>query len=137
MDDPRRGGGRQTVGVDMGHDIVADFLLPPLGGVVVDIGNMGFQLRHLLRSDGQPQLMLCPGQLHPQPPPRLKAHVRGKQVQHILGCVPGGKRGFIEILTHKSSSFLVELAPFYRKPWKMSTQRNWNGTAVPVLPLSG
>ena len=61
---------------DMGHDIVADFLLPPLGGVVVDIGNMGFQLRHLLRSDGQPQLMLCPGQLHPQPPPRLKAHVR-------------------------------------------------------------
>ena len=83
------------------------------------------------------QLMLCPGQLHPQPPPRLKAHVRGKQVQHILGCVPGGKRGFIEILTHKSSSFLVELAPFYRKPWKMSTQRNWNGTAVPVLPLSG
>ena len=65
MDDPRRGGGRQTVGVDMGHHVMADFLFPLLRGSVVDVGDVGFQFRHLLCGDGQAQLVLRPGQLHP------------------------------------------------------------------------
>ena len=134
MDDPRRGGGRQTVGVDMGHDIVADFLLPPLGGVVVDVGDVGFQLRHLLRRDGQAQVMLRPGQLHPQPPPGLEPHIRREQVQHIGGGVAGGQGGFVNVLAHKSPSFtlMIRFNSFYRKTAEMSRQKNWNGGAVPV-----
>ena len=103
MDDPRRGGGRQTVGVDMGHHVMADFLFPLLRGSVVDVGDVGFQLRHLLCGDGQTQFVLRPGQLHPQPPPGLEPHIRREQVQHIGGGVAGGQGGFVNILAHKGS----------------------------------
>ena len=103
MDDPRRGGGRQTVGVDMGHHVMADFLFPLLCGSVVDVGDVGFQLRHLLCGDGQTQLVLRPGQLHPQPPPGLEPHIRREQVQHIGGGIAGGQGGFVNILAHKGS----------------------------------
>ena len=108
MDDPRRGGGRQTVGVDMGHHVMADFLFPLLCGSVVDVGDVGFQLRHLLCGDGQTQLVLRPGQLHPQPPPGLEPHVRGKQVQHVFRRIPGSQGGFVNVLAHKSPSFTFE-----------------------------
>ena len=108
VDDARRRGGRQAISIHMGHDIVADLLLPLLRGGVVDIGDVGFQLRHLLRRDGQAQIMLRPGQLHPQPPPGLEPHVRGKQVQHVFRRIPGSQGGFVNVLAHKSPSFTFE-----------------------------
>ena len=67
---------RQAIGVNMGHYIVAHLPLPALGGFIVDVLHMLLQLLHLSGGDGQAQLMLSPGQLHPQAAPGLKTHVR-------------------------------------------------------------
>ena len=106
VDDPRGGGGRLAVGVDVGHHVVADLLLPRRSRLIVDVGDVGLQLRHLLRGDGQAQIVLCPGQGHPQPPPGLKAHVGGEQVQHERRGVPGRQGGFVTFFGHKRSTFL-------------------------------
>ena len=107
VDDPRGGGGRLAVGVDVGHHVVADLLLPRRSRLIVDVGDVGLQLRHLLRGDGQAQIALGPGQGHPQPPPGLKAHVGGEQVQHERRGVPGRQRGFVTIFGHKWATFLL------------------------------
>ena len=83
MDDARRLRRGLAVGIDMGHHVVADFLLPPAGGIVVDIGDVLLQLADLLLRYRQAQVMLGPGQGRPQAAPGLKAHVRREQVQHI------------------------------------------------------
>ena len=116
MDDAGRRRGCQPVSIHMGHDVVADFLFPLFCSRIVDIGHMGFQLRHLLRRNGQAQIMLRPCQFHPQPPPGLEPHIRGKQVQHIPGRIAGSQWGFIRILAHKCSSPLRILHRVRRKP---------------------
>ena len=83
MDDARRQRRGLAVGIDVGHDIVADLPLPLPGGIVVDIGDVLLQLADLLLRYRQAQVMLGPGQGRPQAAPGLKAHVRREQVQHI------------------------------------------------------
>ena len=111
MDDAGGGGGRLAVGVHMGHDIVADFLLPRGGAVVVNVGDVGFQLRHLLGGDGEAQIVLRPGQSHPQAAPGLDAHIGGEQVQHELGGVPGRQGGFITVFGHNKVTIPIGLCP--------------------------
>ena len=79
------GGGRRglAVGVDVRHHIVAHLALALLGHGVVNVGDVRFQLRDLPGGDGQSQLVLRAGKRAPQPPPCLKAHIGGEQVQHI------------------------------------------------------
>ena len=101
VDDAGGGGGRLAVGVHVGHHVVADLLLPCCRHIIVDVGDVGLQLRHLLRRDGQAQIMLRPGQGHPQPPPGLEAHVRGEQVQHERRGIPGRQGGFVFVLGHR------------------------------------
>lgn len=98
---PGGGGSRLAVGVHVGHHVVADLFLPCCRHIIVDVGDMGLQLRHLLRRDGQAQIMLRPGQGHPQPPPGLKAHVRGEQVQHERRGIPGRQGGFVTVFGHR------------------------------------
>ena len=61
------GGGRGgfPVGVDMGHDIVADFPFPFRREREINIADMVFQFGHLFRRNGQAQLGFRPGQFHP------------------------------------------------------------------------
>ena len=97
MDNPRRRRDRFAVGVNVRHDIMADFLFPLGGALVVDIRDVRFQSGHLFRRDGQAQVMLRPGQGHPQPPPGLNTGVGGKQIQHEFRRIAGGQRGFITV----------------------------------------
>ena len=88
VDDARRSRCGLAVGVHMGHHVVAHLPLTLGGHVVVDVGDVGLQLRHLLCRDGQAQVVLGAGQRRPQPPPGLIAAVVREQVQHVLGGVP-------------------------------------------------
>ena len=105
MDDACGGGGRLAVGVDVGHHVVADLFFPLGGAVIVDVGDMGFQLRNLLRRDGEAQIVFRPGQGHPQPPPSLNPCVGGEEPQHEGGGIPGGKGGFVTIFCHENQPF--------------------------------
>ena len=58
-----------SVGVNVGHHVVAELLFPLGGGVVIDVVQMGFQLGHLFGGDWEAQFHLSPGQGHPQAPP--------------------------------------------------------------------
>ena len=60
----------------MRHHVVAHLALALRGRVIVDVGDVRSELVDLRLHDGQTQLMLRAGQLHPEPPPCLKAHVR-------------------------------------------------------------
>ena len=83
MDNACRSRSSFTIGVDMGHHIVAHFFFPLRRTVKINIINMGFQLRHLLRRDGQPELMLSPRQCHPELSPGTDALFLREQMKHI------------------------------------------------------
>ncbi len=104
VDDARGGGRGRAVGVDVGHHVMPDFLFPPGSQLEVDVGEMVLQLLHLFRRHGQAQLMLRPGQGHPQPPPGLDAGFGGEEVQHELRRIAGGEGGFVAVLTHRHTS---------------------------------
>ena len=104
MDDALGGGGRQTISVDVGHHVVADLFFPPAHGLVVDVGDVGLQLIHLLLRDGKAQLMLGAGQRDPQTPPGLIARIGGEETEHIIGGIAGRKGGFVTIGCHNRTS---------------------------------
>ena len=54
VDNAGGGGSGLAIGIHMGHDVMADLPLPLGGGLVVNVGDVGFQLCHLLRGDGKP-----------------------------------------------------------------------------------
>ena len=103
MDDALRARGHQAVGVDVGHDIVADLLFLDPDGLVVNVGEVGLQFGHLGFRYRQAQLVLRTGQGHPQPPPGLVAGIGGEQLQHIIGGIAGGQGAFITVFTHIST----------------------------------
>ena len=86
-----------AVGVDMGHHIVTQLLLPLGCSGVVDVLNMGLQLIYLLLGDGQSQFHLCPGQSHPQAAPGGELFVRGENILHLVAGVAGGQGAFIAV----------------------------------------
>ena len=89
---------RQAVGVDVGHNVMADFLFPGRGGVKIDVVNFPLQGRHLALRHGQPQLAFRPGQLRPQAAPGPDAGAGGEERKHIGGGVAGGKGRFIAVV---------------------------------------
>ena len=115
VDDARRQRRGLAVGIDMGHDIVADLPLPLSGGVIVDIGDVLLQLADLLLRYRQAQLVLGPGQGRPQAAPGLKAHVRREQVQHIRRGVAPGQGGFVNVVGHKGPPF-----PWFQRTMRLS-----------------
>ncbi len=103
MDDPGGGGGGFSVGVDMSHHIVSDFLFFLCGKLIINVVNMRLKLCHLFRGDRQTQDMLRPCQGNPEPPPGLDTGIRGKELQHKIGSVTGRKRRFVAIFRHKTN----------------------------------
>ena len=53
VDDAGSIGSCLAVGVDVSHYVMAHLFFPGGGAVIVDVGNMGFQLSHLLGGNGQ------------------------------------------------------------------------------------
>ena len=96
-----------AVGVHVRHHVMAHLVLALFRDVVVDIGDVRGKLIDLLLRNGQAQLMLGTRQRHPQPAPGLKAHIGGKEVQHIFGCIAGRKRGLVNILAHRILLFFL------------------------------
>ena len=107
MDDARRRWGRLAVGVHVGHHVVAHLPLPLGGDIVVDVGDVGLQLRGLRLCDGEPQLVLHAGQRRPQPPPGLVAAVVREQPQHIVRGVAGRQRGLVGVMGHGIPPYFI------------------------------
>ena len=97
VDDPGGGGSGESVGVDMGHDVVADLPLPGVRGVEVDVVDIGLQFSDLLFGDRQAELRFRSRQRDPQASPRADALPGGKQAQHGFGGVAGGQGGFVPV----------------------------------------
>ena len=100
MDDARRLGALEPVGVYMAHHVVAAFPLPALGIFIIDVVLVGFQLGDLLVGDFQALLLLRPGQGNPQPAPGAELVVLGEYKLHLLAGIPGGKGADIAIVRH-------------------------------------
>ena len=90
MDNARCRGRGFAIGIDMSHHIMAHFFFPLRGTIKINVIDVRFQLRYLLRRDGQAELMLCPRQCHPELSPCLDALFLREQMEHIIGSIAGG-----------------------------------------------
>ena len=84
MDNACSGGSGFAIGIDMGHHIMAHFFFPLCGTIKINVIDVRFQLRYLLRRDGQAELMLSPRQRHPELSPCLDTLFLRKQMEHIV-----------------------------------------------------
>ena len=91
--------------MDMSHDIVPYLFFFLFGILIVDIIDICTHFSQLLIGYMESQLLFRFCQRDPQPAPRFKAHVRRKQVQHVLGGIARAKRAFICGL-HEKTSYL-------------------------------
>ena len=76
MDDGLCLGTLHSVGVYMGHYVVAHQFFPLPGHLVINILLMGLHLVNLFLCDPQPQLFFCLCQGDPKPSPGTEFHVR-------------------------------------------------------------
>ena len=104
VDDARRLRCGLAKGVNVRHNVVADFLFARPRGLVVDVGQVCFHLVHLLLCDGQAERHLGFRQRHPQAAPGRELHIRGEGVEHLLRGIARGKRAFIHVV-HVSRPF--------------------------------
>ncbi len=115
MDDPLCLRALQAVGVDVGHDVMADDLLARLRVLVVDILRMALKLFDLLVGNREAELLLGLREGDPEPAPGLKLRVRRKYRLHLAACVAFRERADIpvKIIAHLYFLFL---------PWSGFTQ---------------
>ena len=76
-----------TVGIDMGHDVMADFLLTGFGHIIIDVIFGSLQFFDLLVCDGKAQLLFCLSQGDPQAAPGTELIVLGKNKLHLFACI--------------------------------------------------
>ena len=103
VDDGHSFGARLAIGVDVCHHVVAELLFIRRGFVVVNVGEVGLQLVHLLLGHRQSQLHLGPGQGDPQAAPGGKFLVGRKDILHLVAGVAGGQRALITVVHAKTS----------------------------------
>ena len=108
VDDGHGVGAGLAVGVDVGHHVMAQLLFVLGGLVVINVGEVGLQLLHLLGGHRQAQLHLGPGQGDPQPPPGRELLVRGKDILHLVAGVAGREGTFITGVIHAKNLFFVK-----------------------------
>ena len=77
-----------SISVNMAHYIVANFLLPGLGNIVVDVVLVSLEFFNLLICNRKSKflLYLCKGD--PKSPPGPEFHIRRKNILHLLTCIP-------------------------------------------------
>ena len=132
MDDALRLRALAAVSVDVGHHVMAHFLLPGLRHIIIDIVLMAFQLVNLLLGDGQSQLLLCLSQSNPQLSPGPEFFVRREDILHLPAGVTLRKRAYISVCTHIFSFIHTFPAPGSPGAALRETRR-----ASPVRKLTG
>ncbi len=90
MDDPLRLRALYAVGIDVGHDVMAHFLLPRLRHLVIDVLRMGFQFVDLFLRNRKSQLFLGLRQSDPQPSPRTEFFIRRENILHLSAGITLG-----------------------------------------------
>jgi len=103
----------EAVGVDVGHHIVPDLALPPLGVLVIDVARVRTQLGDLRLGDREPQLLLRFGQRDPEAAPRPELEIGGEEVRHLPRRVPLGQRVGGSVSLHERI-ILMQCPPFRR-----------------------
>ena len=76
-----------TICINMGHNIMANFLLAGFCHIIINIFCMGFQFIDLLLCDRKSQLLLGLCQCDPQLSPGAEFHVLRKNVLHLLAGI--------------------------------------------------
>ena len=98
MDDPRRRRRGFSVGIDVRHHVVADFLFPAGDAVKVNIAQMGLQVAELFLRDREAELMLRLCQSKPQPAPGLGTPLRGEELLHADGSIASDQGRLITVI---------------------------------------
>ena len=105
MDDALGVGALQAIGVHMAHHVVAAFLFPADGILIVDVVLVGFQLGNLLVGDVQAIGFFGLGQSNPQPAPGAELVVLREDVLHLGGGITGLEGRDVFIVGHSGSPF--------------------------------
>ena len=92
MDNCSGVGALVAVGVNVGHHVMPQPALVPLGCLEVDVVQVGPELLDLLPGDGQAQFGLGLGQGDPQPPPGAELPLRTPQPAHLRRGIAGNQR---------------------------------------------
>ena len=98
VDDALGPGTLEAVGVNVAHHVVAAFLFPGGGILVVDVLPVGLQLLNLLLGDGKALLLFRLGQGDPQLAPGAELVVFRKDKLHLPAGVPGGKGAEVTVV---------------------------------------
>src|SRR5690349_565884 len=102
MDDSFRARTRIAKGMDMGHDIMPEFLLVLFGFCHVQVFARGLHAVYLLLSDGKAKLFLRFGQSYPELPPGRVFVIRRKEKRHLIAGITSGKWRLIDLIIHES-----------------------------------
>ena len=91
MNDARGRRSGFSIGIDVRHHVVTDFLFAAGDTVKVNIGQVCFQVPDLLFGDRQTEFVLRLRQCQPQPAPGLGTPLRRKELLHGDGGVAGNQ----------------------------------------------
>ena len=102
MDDRLGSRALEAIGIDMGHDIMADLFFLGRGQLEIDIRDMGPQFIEHGAGDeiGKTHLMLGFGQGDPAAAPGFKLGAFGKKLLHLAAGVAADQRLLIDITIH-------------------------------------
>ena len=87
-----------SVGVDVGHYVVADFLFSCLCNGEVDVVDVGFKLGYLLGGDVQSQLHFRSGKGYPKAAEGAELFLLGEYVLHFLAGIAGAEGAFVGVV---------------------------------------
>ena len=91
-----------TVGVDVAHYVVTDYLFACLGDIVIDVLGVFLKLGDLFVGDIQTKFLFGLGESYPQSAPCAELHIGGEEVLHFLTCVAGAERCLIYVFHLRS-----------------------------------
>ena len=98
-------GSRLAEGVNVRHNVVANYLFARGGYLVVDIINISLKLIYLLLSYGQAKLHLSSCKRHPKLSPGSEFLIRRENILHFLAGVASAERAFVRICHNEKPSF--------------------------------
>ena len=111
-----------AVGMHVGHHVVPQSPLMPLGRRKVDVVHVLLQFGDLLPADRQPKFRLGLGQGHPKPPPGAELPLRAPELAHRGGRVTGNQRVVIlgVLVGHGSVKRIVKTPAGLSGRWESS-----------------
>jgi hypothetical protein len=101
MDDGASRGADVTIGMDVGHHVVAQLALVRSRGFEVDIVGMRFQLGDLFLRDRQAEFVLALGERDPEATPEAELALVAEERGHFRRGVAADERVFVAIVRHE------------------------------------